>query len=166
MSEFLPYGSRACCPRSIRRRWRVLLGLVIATAFTTVAVLGYNYSQRRLVQDEAIGFYQLRALSRSMIAENAPGVTNRSGEGFVLSFPAFFDYVAKHRPGAVSTADAGNPFPGLLPGRRYGRLRSTAGNGSEPLLWSEPTYDFGSPLGRRRLVLRCDGLQVDAPEPP
>ena len=137
-------------------RWTIALVLVCCGIYGTLALI--NQQRHRQFVVEGNGFRELAALAREMIQRKEPGVERIGNDDMIVSFEAFFQYVTKRRPEVVSTKEAPNPFPGLLPGPAYGRsARVLAPN--DCLIWSKRVYD--RPIGRVRFRLLSNALWRD-----
>src|SRR5690349_17028532 len=81
------------------------LGIVLlVTTLLIVFGLAFGTWGAREQQRELIGFNKLQMLALGMIESRAPGV---SADGqYILTFDAFFDFVAANHPDKVSTRDA------------------------------------------------------------
>jgi len=146
-------------------KWRAYLRWLMPRAAIAIAVLGillfglwYLLQGRfRAREGETDGFLTLRLLAKQMTQAGAPGVVvgKDNDPEFIGSFDDFFKYVASQRPAAVSTKDAPNPFPGILPGKAYGRMEGISPSGDRPLIWS--SVEFSGKDGNVRDGLTCDG---------
>jgi hypothetical protein len=147
-------------------KWRAYLKWLprAAIAITVLGILLFGLwyllqGRFRAEQAESDGFETLQLLARDMMDQQAPGVVIGKGSEstFIRSFDDFFKYVASKRPGVVSTRDASNPFPGILPGKAYGRMEGVSPSGDRPLIWS--SVEFSGKDGHIRIGLTCVGQE-------
>ena len=106
---------------------------------------------------EKEGYSQLSSYALEMIENHEAGVypdENSNFGGYIISFDAFFQYVRKRNPDVVANADADNPFPGLLPGKKYGRTEKTSSS-KDHLFWS--VESLSRPYGDAQYRLFSDG---------
>jgi hypothetical protein len=120
-----------------------------------VGVLWWGYSIRQRYYDDFDAFWALGHLAVEMIMEEGKGVVVESDDAFISSFEDFFAYVQRKRPDAVSTIDAPNPFPGLLPSGSYKFRSAPATQPTDLLLWSTRVHSGGR--GPYQFALVCDG---------
>lgn len=138
-----------------------ILVLVLCLIVGVVAVWAWRVHQYRLMMREKYGFLDLGVLALSMIDERADGTTIDDQVAYITSFDAFYEYVKQKRPEVVSARDAPNPFPGLLPGKSYGRLKSHPMRKGELLLWSDKVHTRRTHLVH--MQLSCEGLVFSTP---
>jgi len=93
-------------------------------------------------------------LAAQMIRDNASGVQGRPDHRFIVSFQSFAQYVAKKRPNIAVALDASNPFPGVLTGTSYSKLKGNA-KGENDVLIESAIYNVFSHY--ERVGVDCGG---------
>jgi hypothetical protein len=128
-------------PRTTRLRlaW-LFFGVLAVLAIVLPTFIAVQFRQDVRFDEEQRAFYELHDLAMEMIVEQAPGVVGEGDTSYIGTFDSFFTYVAKRRPQIVSTRDAPNPFPGLLPEKQYNCLQAQAADGNVVLIQSKTIY--------------------------
>jgi hypothetical protein len=93
-------------------------------------------------------------LLKDMIAAGGKDISGENDYRYVTSFQAFFNYVKEKRPSAVANIDSDNPFPGLLPGKKYVHLYGNASSEGEDLLRAD---FYHGPAGDFAPAITCGG---------
>ena len=136
-------------------KWLALLACAIG--FVAFCIDSKNLVEQgdRASAAETHAMFALSALARDMIAEGGSAVRGTGDHRYIASFAAFYEYVARTNPHAVSSPDAPNPFPGLLPGKHYNRLSGLAKAGGDVLLQTDPRQRHFEAITND---LYCDGM--------
>jgi hypothetical protein len=125
-----------------------------AIVIAIVAIVWWIDQRKERFQRERSGFRELGGLMALMIERDKPGVRDLEGMKYVASFSAFFEFVKRTRPEIAWRMDDPNPFPGILPGKSYGRIEKDAVYPSELMFLSNDEHDQGGTMWFR---LACDG---------
>jgi hypothetical protein len=139
------------CTRLIKR---VVVSMCVVLA-CAVALICYQDSRGRALNAEMMAFRDLGVTASRMVAEHAEGVVEGPEGPYIKSFDDFYNYVAKTHPGMVSSRNGDNPFPGLLPSGKYGRLKSVSTGSSVWIIWNERVHRRA--VGEIQMRLTCDG---------
>ena len=141
--------------RMRKRWWFIIVPLIILVA--VIAFEAFHLHDMQVFESEISHYNELGGLAKQMIQEHGPGVSGEGWYAYISSYDEFFRFVAKKRPEIVSTADAANPFPGLLTSKQYGRLQKPANSRDEILIWDVKAHHGGSDV---QLRLDCSGRLV------
>jgi hypothetical protein len=140
------------------KRRAIAIALLIAVIVIYSVGIYHRYSEYDQFMNELYAFRQLGQIARARIDAQAATQGTADPGYYIFSYEEFFSYVAMVRPDAVSTRDAENPFPGILPSHGYKHLNGPATAPSDELIWSDRT--FRRPSGDIRIRLTCNGNVV------
>src|SRR5690349_18086031 len=107
--------------KMMRCRPPLLLTVSIVVSCVYVWLRATPWWRERGYGAEQLASLELQSLLNDMRHGHGPNVAGKDTESYVISFDSFYDYVRKVRPDVVAERNARNPFPGLLPGKSYGR---------------------------------------------
>jgi hypothetical protein len=150
-----------------RPNFRSAVPWLVALAAVLLSVYFIKMSRSRARFNETSAFRDLAQLAREMIDSEEPGTAIDGRVGYIVSFDAFFDYVAAHHPSYVSSRDADNPFAGLLPGDHYPHAKGRLSKPNELLIWNSEAFRGNTTIQMRLTCNGRDYASVDTgPLPP
>ena len=143
------------------RQRKVFFGVVIVAFLFGVLWIRSELLYREYMADVR-AFRELASLEQQMLEEGATGtISCRAGLRRVVSFADFYKYVVSKRLGAVSSLNAPNPFPGILPGDKYETKVGSTTHSDDRIIYSRRIYKRPSGAVRLSLTAAGNALQDD-----